>query len=237
MLSPQYLYDVLTDSSTPHWQFIQGVTPLSTIKEVVIAITCYLIIIFSLQYVMKSFKPLQLKGLFIAHNLALSAGSLILLLLIIESIGLRIWRHGLFWGMFYLSKRFFCWLFFSKGVCSEEMWDDKRLVLYYYINYCFKYYELIDTVFLVLKKKNLEFLHVYHHALTAVLCFSQIVGRTTVQWVPITLNLFVHVVMYYYYAMTAAGYQIWWKKYLTSLQITQFVLGMLEIVSFSYFQY
>jgi len=26
--------------------------------------------------------------------------------------------------------------------------------------------------------------------------------------------------------MTAAGYQIWWKKYLTSLQITQFVLDM-----------
>jgi hypothetical protein len=200
---------VLTDSTTEHWKFVQGVTPMSTIKEVVIAIVLYLVVIFGLQYIMKNFKPFQLKTIFIIHNLALSAGSLILLLLIIESIGLRIWRNGLFWG-----------------VCSEELWDDKRLVLYFYMNYLFKYYELIDTVFLVLKKKNLEFLHVYHHALTAVLCFSQIIGHTSVQWVPITLNLFVHVVMYYYYAMTASGYQIWWKKYLTSLQITQFVLDM-----------
>ena len=41
------------------------------------------------------------------------------------------------------------------------------------------------------------------------------------------LNTFVHIVMYFYYMVSAMGpkYQkyIWWKKYLTSFQMLQFV--------------
>ncbi|CAD6566167.1 MAG: hypothetical protein TREMPRED_002295 [Tremellales sp. Tagirdzhanova-0007] len=133
---------------------------------------------------------------------------------------------------------------------------DSRLVTYYMINYYIKYVELIDTIFLVLKKKPLgelgfsavystmslnnpipvrpsytldtstAFLHVFHHAATAVLCFTQLEGTTSVQWVVITLNLLVHVLMYYYYYATAGGAKLWWKKYLTSLQISQFVIDL-----------
>jgi hypothetical protein len=57
----------------------------------------------------------------------------------------------------------------------------------------------------------------------SILCYTQLNGRTSVSWVPITLNLTVHVVMYYYYFITTArpGVKLWWKRYLTALQISQ----------------
>jgi len=43
--------------------------------------------------------------------------------------------------------------------------------------------------------------------------------------------------MYYYYLMASAGYRIWWKKYLTTLQISQFVIDLFIVyfASYSYF--
>jgi len=40
--------------------------------------------------------------------------------------------------------------------------------------------------------------------------------------------------MYYFYACQSLGINIWWKKYLTSLQILQFILDELGNVSWVY---
>ncbi|KAG6813788.1 hypothetical protein H0H92_007200 [Tricholoma furcatifolium] len=173
--------------------YVPGETPLSTTPVVVTTLIGYLAVIFGLQAIMKNKQAYKLTPLFQAHNVILSSGSLLLLVLMLEEIVPIIWNDGVF-----------------NAICAEKSWTP-RMEFYYMINYYFKYLELFDTVFLALKKKPMrpEFLHVFHHSATALLCYCQLNGRTSISWAVIVLNLGVHVVMYYYYYATAGGAKIW----------------------------
>lgn len=161
------------------FRFIQGQTALSTFKEAAICITAYYVIIFGGRELMRNRAPIKMNTLFKIHNFYLTAISGGLLLLFAQQLIPALWKNGLY-----------------DGICGATGWSQELLVLYY-ITYLTKYLELLDTVFLVLRKKPLTFLHTYHHGATALLCYTQLVGQTSVQWVPITLNLGVHVVMYW----------------------------------------
>ncbi|KAL9707693.1 hypothetical protein quinque_011211 [Culex quinquefasciatus] len=105
-----------------------------------------------------------------------------------------------------------------------------------------KLVELLDTVFFVLRKKQnqVSFLHVYHHTIMAVFTWGYLKYLPGIQGAFLgVLNTYVHVVMYSYYLIAALGprYQrfLWWKRYLTTLQLAQFgimLVYLLLIVSF-----
>lgn len=102
-----------------------------------------------------------------------------------------------------------------------------RTCWWYYIS---KFTEFFDTLFFILRKKtsHVSTLHVIHHG---CMPFSVWMGMKFAPGGHSTffalLNTFVHIVMYFYYMISAMGpeYQkyIWWKKYLTSFQMLQFV--------------
>ncbi|CAG9798858.1 unnamed protein product [Chironomus riparius] len=97
---------------------------------------------------------------------------------------------------------------------------------WYYIS---KFSEFFDTFFFVLRKRydQVSVLHVIHHG---IMPFSVWWG---VKFMPgghstffALLNTFIHVIMYTYYMIAAIGPEmqkyLWWKKYLTILQMIQF---------------
>lgn len=100
-----------------------------------------------------------------------------------------------------------------------------------------KIIDTFDTVFFILRKKNSQvtFLHVYHH------------GSMILNWwlgakytpggqvfFQCMVNSFVHVIMYTYYFLSAFGPEVqkylWWKRYLTQLQLIQFCMIIIHLV-------
>ncbi|MCJ1420040.1 hypothetical protein MMC32_006396 [Xylographa parallela] len=202
------------------FQFVSGTTPMSTLKETAAVLVSYYIIVFGGRELMKNRPAFKFNPIFMAHNLGLTIISGGLLALFIEQLLPTVRRNGVFFA-----------------ICNADGGWTRQLVTLYYLNYITKYLELFDTVFLVLKKKPLTFLHTYHHGATALLCYTQLVGLTPISWVPITLNLLVHVVMYWYYFQSARGIRIWWKEWITRLQIAQFIidLGFVYFATYTYF--
>ncbi|XP_043786686.1 elongation of very long chain fatty acids protein AAEL008004 isoform X1 [Apis laboriosa] len=104
-----------------------------------------------------------------------------------------------------------------------------------YIYFLAKLSELLDTVFFVLRKKEnqITFLHLYHHTVMPMVSWGATKyypgGHGTFIGV---INSFVHIIMYTYYLLAALlpQYQkyLWWKKYITTLQMGQFCLAFLH---------
>ena len=120
------------------FEFTPGVTPMSTFKETSTALVIYYSVIFGGRELMRSRQPYKLNTLFMIHNLYLTAISGLLLAAFIQQLAPDVWQNGLY-----------------DGICGATGWTQPLVVLYY-LNYLTKYLELIDTLFLVLKKKPLS---------------------------------------------------------------------------------
>uniref|UniRef100_A0A158R498 Elongation of very long chain fatty acids protein n=1 Tax=Syphacia muris TaxID=451379 RepID=A0A158R498_9BILA len=99
--------------------------------------------------------------------------------------------------------------------------------------------ELGDTLFLILRKRPVIFVHWYHHALTFL--YAQITYSELQAWCrwSLALNLAVHTVMYFYFAIRAMHFKTprYVAKFITSIQIIQFIINVIIFAHLFYIKY
>lgn len=87
--------------------------------------------------------------------------------------------------------------------------------------------ELGDTVFIVLRKQNLIFLHYYHHITVLLFTwFTYSEYTAPARWF-VDMNYLVHSLMYSYYALRSLGFRIpkQMAMAITTSQIIQMIIG------------
>jgi elongation of very long chain fatty acids protein 6 len=99
--------------------------------------------------------------------------------------------------------------------------------------------ELIDSVFIVLRKKPLIFLHWYHHVTVLAFCWNAYVTMSGAGLYFVSMNYTVHAVMYFYYFLQAIkkvpkGFPAW---IITLMQISQMIIGTGIVVSSFYYYF
>ena len=113
-----------------------------------------------------------------------------------------------------------------KGIINILYSD--RIEYFVFLHYISKYIDYLDTLFIILRKKNnqLSFLHIYHHSTVGIiwgflLYMGQ--GNGTASF-GCLLNSFIHIIMYSHYLITSFGINNPFKKYITQMQLVQFLI-------------
>lgn len=185
----------------------------SPVEGIVICLIYALFVTLIGPKLMKNRAPLDIRNIMVVYNLGMVALSTYMVYLFLM-------------GGWLTSYTFGC-----QHLDTSQSAQAMTMVWACYVFYLSKYVELLDTIFFILRKKFhlITFLHVFHHA---IMPCSWWLG---VKFTPggmgtfhALLNSFVHVCMYTYYGLAALGPQyqkyLWWKKYITKIQITQFIL-------------
>jgi len=181
-------------------------------KTVYLSVFYVIFIYFGQQYMKTRAKRFELRWLLALWNLGLATFSIIGVFRVgPELVHVLRQDDGFHHSVCYASYR-------TNNVCGFWAWAFGLS----------KVVELGDTVFIVLRKQPLIFLHWYHHITVMVYtwysCGEYIAPS---RWF-ISVNLFVHSFMYSYYGLRALGYRI--PKpiaiSITSIQLLQMVVGV-----------
>lgn len=183
----------------------------------IITPVCYLLLTHVLKWFMRNRKPLQLKWILIFHNLILCVSSAIMC---VGTVAALIGR--------YKKETHFEWFF-----CEDNKEKQEGLLYFWsYIYYLSKFYELFDTILIIIQKRNLPYfnLHIFHHSAVIPMAFMWVEYKQSLHWGGLVLNTAVHVPMYAYYICKILNFSTPWKKYITATQIFQFAISFLFLV-------
>lgn len=196
----------------------------------IFCILAYVTLIFGLSNCMKNRKPMKLRAVKTVWNFTISAFS--------------------FWGFCVLINH----LLFSeyagiftagleKSICTHPSHFGCGWVGMATAMFCFsKCFELIDTIFIILAKRPLIFLHWYHHITVLLFCWYAYGTRASTGIYFGCVNYFIHSIMYFYYGMTQ--FSPYTKSLvkpfamqITFLQLSQMGFGVIIIGFTVYYKY
>ncbi len=191
---------------------------LPTVAVIIHLLFCYLG-----QKVMANRPAFDLKGPLAAWNLFLSLFS--------AWGAFRTVPHMLYRIANYTFEETVCEHVYSGFACGAAGFATQMFILS-------KIPELIDTVFIVLRKKPLIFLHWYHHVTVLIFCWNAYVTQASAGLWFVAMNYTVHAVMYFYYFLQAIkAIPKWFPSWIiTLMQITQMIIGTF-IVGASFYYY
>lgn len=170
----------------------------------------YYAIVRGIEWYLKEKPAFHLKTPLLLWNGALAIFSIIGLLRFSEDFLVSLYNHGLY--------RSICYSCHPNDVAA--FWS-----LLFAIS---KIVELGDTLFIVLRKKPLIFLHYYHHAAVLIYTVHSGAEHTAPGRAFIAMNYLAHSFMYTYYTVKAAGVRLprWVSMTVTTIQTTQMLVGV-----------
>jgi len=176
-----------------------------------IASSVYLVMIFGGQHLMADRKPFQLRTPLIIWNLLLSIFSIFGAARTLPEFIFTFSNRGIYHSL--------CVPSFIERDRVSGFWTWMFVVS--------KIPELGDTVFIVLRKQKLIFLHWYHHVTVLVYCWYSFSEYTApARWF-VVMNFIVHSLMYSYYCLKAMRIKVprAAAMVITSLQLLQMFIG------------
>ncbi len=174
-------------------------------------VVLYLVVVFGGQQWMSSRKPYKLRLALTLWNLSLAAFSIIGTLRTLPELIHVIREFG-----------------FAHSVCSNSFHTEVKVSSFWtWLFIVSKAPELGDTVFIVLRKQKLIFLHWYHHITVLLFTWYSYADEASAGRWYIDMNYIVHALMYSYYAVRALGFRVPRNiaMIITISQIVQMILG------------
>lgn len=174
----------------------------------IVATVGYLCFVYLGKKYMEDKEPYDIKNYMVAYNLyqaLLNTWSIATTIGALRTAGMSIWGNQPDYTTNGYQISFLIWLHYNN-----------------------KYVELLDTVFMVLRKKNkqISFLHCYHHTLLiwSWFCVLKLCAGGGDSYFGATVNSFIHVLMYSYYLCALLGIKVprFIKSNLTKCQMLQF---------------
>ncbi|KAH8288691.1 hypothetical protein KR054_007947, partial [Drosophila jambulina] len=164
---------------------------------------------------MKNRKPFDLRGVIKAYNIMQIVYNLLMFVITVH---------------FIFGPGNFDFRCIRNLPIGHEYKNWERMLSYsYFVN---KFVDMLETFFFILRKKDnqISFLHVFHHVYMVYIPFVYMHykgygghGLFVIFW-----NMLVHSLMYIYYYQSALNRNskavLWWKKYMTTIQLVQFVI-------------